>query len=405
MKILVAAGYCLQVNSSANLCHISYINGLLNAGHTVDLLSVSNDNQNVDTSIQLPKVRKHYTYRASLYEQLGNKKRRTVQLAANSNTATNNAPSSPSRLSILLPKLKNFLRSLYGPHETDIIWYYNTVRSFRSAETYDYVISLAFPPVSHKVVDTLLSRGRLHAHKWIQIWEDPWYADVFENHNTSAVKNEERKLLSKSDLIYYVSPLTLMYQKQLFPEYDDRMKWMPLPSYYSSEPIPIEHNTLCLGYFGDYSENVRNLLPFYQVASENSLKVRICGNASKPFASTNTVQVYPRMPLCQLKKYEDETNVLVFLCNLAGGQIPGKLYQYSATNKYILFILDGTEEEQAELHRYFSQFDRYVFCKNHKDSIREAIAEIEHGNLPESYTTPLECFAPEIIVESILEGK
>ena len=45
MKILVVAGYCLQVNSSANLCHISYIKGLVDCGHTVDLLTVSNKNQ------------------------------------------------------------------------------------------------------------------------------------------------------------------------------------------------------------------------------------------------------------------------------------------------------------------------------------------------------------------------
>lgn len=44
MKILVVAGYCLQVNSSANLCHISYIKGLLDGGYTVDLLTVSNKN-------------------------------------------------------------------------------------------------------------------------------------------------------------------------------------------------------------------------------------------------------------------------------------------------------------------------------------------------------------------------
>ena len=74
MKILVVAGYCLQVNSSANLCHISYIKGLLDGGHTVDLLTVSNKNQNIDTGIKIPKVRKLYTYEASLYEQLGARK-------------------------------------------------------------------------------------------------------------------------------------------------------------------------------------------------------------------------------------------------------------------------------------------------------------------------------------------
>ena len=59
MKILVVAGYCLQVNSSANLCHISYIKGLVDCGHTVDLLTVSNKNQNID----LLSMSAHYSLR------------------------------------------------------------------------------------------------------------------------------------------------------------------------------------------------------------------------------------------------------------------------------------------------------------------------------------------------------
>ena len=39
MKILVINGNCIQVNSSANLCHLSYIRGLIDAGHEVTLLS------------------------------------------------------------------------------------------------------------------------------------------------------------------------------------------------------------------------------------------------------------------------------------------------------------------------------------------------------------------------------
>ena len=39
MKIFVINGGCLQVNSSANLCHLAYIHGLIEAGHEVTLLS------------------------------------------------------------------------------------------------------------------------------------------------------------------------------------------------------------------------------------------------------------------------------------------------------------------------------------------------------------------------------
>ena len=74
-----------------------------------------------------------------------------------------------------------------------------------------------------------------------------------------------------------------------------------------------------------------------------------------------------------VKQAEKETDVLVFVCNVKGGQIPGKLYQYSSTKKWILFILDGTEEEMKEIERYYQKYQRYVFCKNNIRDIEKAI--------------------------------
>ena len=69
------------------------------------------------------------------------------------------------------------------------------------------------------------------------------------------------------------------------------------------------------------------------------------------------------------------------MCNLKGGQIPGKIYQYSATNKKILFILDGSESEISVLENYFKKFNRYIFCKNNVVDIEFAIKEIEKSGI------------------------
>ena len=71
--------------------------------------------------------------------------------------------------------------------------------------------------------------------------------------------------------------------------------------------------------------------------------------------------------------------MLVFLCNRRGGQIPGKIYQYSATNRLILFLLDGTAEEQAAIRAYFEPFGRYIFCQNESEAIRNVMRAIEAG--------------------------
>lgn len=399
MKILVIAGYCLQVNSSANLCHLAYINGLIECGHQVDLISVSTKNQRVDPSISPAAVRKTYLYDASLYEQLGNRKKMAAAPAAPSAGGSAAPANGPS----LMSRIKAAVRGLYGVYSTDIIWYHRA-KQFRSKEHYDLVISLAFPPASHKLTDWLLRKGRLKADRWLQIWEDPWYADIYGLAHTPRVKREESSLLARAQKVLYVSPLTLMYQKQAFPEYAHKMDWMPLPSYYQAEQTDVAFDRLTFGYFGDYVSNTRNLQPFYEAAAELGLDTVICGNSDAGLASTDTIRIYPRLPLAELKIHEDRTNALIFLCNLRGGQIPGKIYQYAATNKLVLFILDGTAEEKAALRDYFAPFGRFMFCENDKASIAEAIRKLQTGPVQSALHTPLTRFEPKQIITEIVEG-
>lgn len=400
MKILVVVGYCLQVNSSANLCHISYIKGLLDGGHTVDLLTVSNKNQNIDTGINIPKVRNLYTYDASLYEQLGMRKKMQNSYA----TEVMTSDSVNGYKKSLKAKIKEHIHKFYGTYGTDIVWYFHA-KHWKSKEVYDCVISLAYPPVSHKLVETLLRAKHLLAKRWIQIWEDPWYADIFGLNHNDKVKKEEGRLLTISSRVYYVSPLTLSYQKKAFPEFADKMKWQPLPSYYERKLTLIDFDTLQFGYFGDYSPHIRNLQPFYNVALKMGLKVNICGNSSSKFQSNESVRVFQRMGLKELEVYENQTNILVFLCNLRGGQIPGKIYQYAATNKLVLFILDGTNEEKNILYKYFSTFNRFIFCDNNESSIERTILNLNIKEIKSSYMTPLLNFAPVNIIQNILEEK
>ena len=201
-----------------------------------------------------------------------------------------------------------------------------------------------------------------------------------------------------------MSPLTLENQKRLYPESAEKMYWQPLPFYYRAEATgERDFDRSCFGYFGDYAPAARNLEPFYQAAKKTDIEVNICGNPCNLFPSTEHIHIHPRLPLQQLKPIEDRTNVLVFLCNRKGGQIPGKIYQYSATNKTILFIMDGTEEEQAVLKDYFGKYNRYVFCQNTAEDIARAIALIKDGNLGCVKNRPIEEFNPTVTINNILK--
>ena len=406
MDILVIVGSCLTENSSANLCHCAYIKGLIDAGHTVDLLSMSEKGKNTDASIKLPPVNKHYTYYAmTLYERLSHKSNSSV-VTLNGNTAApvNGNVKKKKRKLINTHKLKAFIRKLYGIHQLDSAWY-RKAKQFRSDKEYDLVVSIAYPNMSHFLARYLIEKKHIHCNRWVQIWEDPWCAEMNFEYNYEKIKKIEGKLLLSPDKIIYVSPLTLKYQKEIFPESASRMDWAPLPSYYASTPTSAQSSNSAnkYGYFGDYDPAFRDLKPFYEAAKSAGITVNICGRPSNFFDSTDKITVYPRLPLDKLRPIENETNVLIFLCNLRGGQIPGKIYQYSATDKKILFILDGTEDEKKVIKEYFSRFNRYYFCENNKESIAKAINSIEKGECDDISNTPLDLFTPEKIARQLLD--
>lgn len=404
MNVLVINGDCIQTNSSANLCHLAYIRGLLAAGHKVTLLSADGRDYRIDPAMKIPEQVVQYTiYGVSIYEKLSLKKKATSApiLAGSDTTIT---PASPHVMHKVINKAKSAVLSLYGVHGI-YATFVRKAQKFKSDENYDYIISISTPVTSHLLTHNLLKAGHIKGEHWIQIWEDPWYSDAYGFNGKEKIRQEEQRLLSFAEKVCYVSPLTLENQKRLYPESVQKMFWQPLPFYYKSEAEsePLAgHNRY--GYFGDYIPAARDLKPFYEAAKETGIEVNICGNPCNLFQSTTQIHIHPRLPLNELKPIEDSTNVLIFLCNRRGGQIPGKIYQYSATNKTILFIMDGTEDEQRVLKEYFGQFNRYVFCQNTQDDISRAIRRIESGDLGAVRNVPLDDFDPVRTITNILEA-
>lgn len=405
MKILVVNADCVFVNTSANLCHLAYLMGLSEAGHQVELLCQDSECREVDPSMTLPENVQCWEYPGiSLYERMSIRKKRYSTDRVKVMTNDSAVGEKTLRLHKIVRFAKRRVLSLYGVHGI----YSTFVRrasAFRGSSEYDYIISLSTPTASHLLAHRLLKSGHVAAKHWIQIWEDPWASDVYGFNKKNKIFQEERHLLALAEKVCYVSPLTLRNQQQLFPESAGKMFWQPLPYYYksaTSERQVINDNTY--GYFGAYYPVARNLRPFYEAAKATGIEVNICGDPANLFLPTPHIHIYSRLSLNELKPFEDSTKVLVFLCNLKGGQIPGKIYQYSATDKTILFIIDGTESEKKLLKEYFGQFNRYIFCQNVTEDIIRAIRCIESGELGDVKNQPLDEFSPVKTVMNILKA-
>ena len=407
MKVLVIMADDILINSSANLCHLAYIRGLVENGHEVDLICAESSAVKDNSMIISKKIRVITYDGVSLYEKLSPSNRASLNDFTLSSGST--VISEPTRFSIkgIVKRVKSHakktVRSVYGVYGFKKSFVKRAFQ-FRSDVIYNCVLSLSYPQTSHLLAYKLIKRKHIKTEKWIQIWEDPWNSDLYSRNDSKRIVNEENKLLSYAELICYVTPLTLKNQQKMYPQNSHKMFWLPLPAYYKNEEKKISsESNVVLGYFGDYFPYSRNLKPFYEAAAEMGLETYICGNPSNLFGETENVKILPRLSLSELKDFEEKANTLVFLCNLGGGQIPGKIYQYSATNKRIIFILDGTEEEQTVIYDYFSKFNRYYFCRNNVTSISEAIKKIIADEDNSIMNKPVEYFEPKNIVKELLE--
>lgn len=407
MKVLYVVGACLRKNTSANMSHNAYVQGLVENGCDVEIL-MADDSWGVhDEHLPTWENIKYYSYPS--VSKVDSLRRRASSVMSSNSDTTNVEQDGKCKLNdthslALKQRVRRFAKSVfYRIFPADPLfplektWLKKATR-FRSEVCYDIVVSNSSPAASHKLVKILLERKQIVCKRWIQIWEDPWYADLYSDKRRT-IFDEEYSMLRKADEIYYVSPLTLKYQKELFPDCASKMKHIPLPylNFSKSEQMPIDECSF--GYFGDYFSKTRNLLPFYEALSETEHPGYIYGDTDLNLKSTEHIQVSGRVTLDVLDEVQAKTCVLVHLCNLRGGQIPGKIYHYSATNKPILFILDGTEEEQDILYDYFSQFNRYYFCKNSRDAILSAMSSICEDNRT---WDALVDFAPKNIIKKLL---
>lgn len=406
MRVLFVVGTCLFKNTSANMSHNSYIQGLIENGCEVDILMKNESWGEEDKSLPRWKTAKYFTYNSiSFSDKLRNllKKHTVVSNITNNGNKNQKFDSKTDNVKmnyrLLLKKI------FYGFFKPDEIYpldkqWLKEARKFRCSTSYDLVISNSSPAASHKLVTKLKKENNICFKRWIQIWEDPWYFDIYGGHSPK-IKEEEHKLLQEASEIYYVSPLTLEYQKKYFPDCADKMACVPLPFLEIENTNNQNNNEISFGYFGDYFSHTRNLKPFYEALKSTGYRGYIFGDSDLNLEQTENIIVSGRVTLDILSQIQEKTKVLVHLCNLEGGQIPGKIYHYSATNKPILFILDGKPDEKKIIMQYFEKFRHYFFCDNNIESILKSMYEIDKQK--EAYMGQIvNEFSPKEVVKTFL---
>lgn len=406
-------GACLDNNTSANMSHNAFVKGLLDNGAELDIIMASDSWGERDDVLKRQEGAKYYVYGSVSAQERMRRFGRRIFRHTDTDSATGQASSSdvsnPDGGISVRSSIRNIVKGVFNQlFKSDPVyplyrtWLRNAVH-FRQKLEYDLVVSNSSPSAGHRLVVDLTDKNRIKYKRWVQIWEDPWYYDLYSQ-KSEKILTEERFLLRRAQEILYVSPLTLKYQKECFADCADKMGVIPLPAYSLPDSVKTKSGELSFGYFGDYYSSVRNIQPFYDALSESKIRGYIYGDSDLKLKSTDEISVSGRVTLDILGEIQDKTSVMVHLSNLRGGQIPGKIYHYSATTKPILFVLDGTEEEQRLIKEYFSKYDRFIFCSNTKEDIIEAMKYISN-NINGLPSNVVKSFYPKEVVSLLLNDR
>lgn len=390
MKVLFISGIPLETNSSATIQNLALIKGFIELGHEIHILTtkINKSDKNYDNSIigEL-KINKYELDLGNIYSTLRNKKENKISYK-------------------ILSLIKKPLRWIYKRYEI-YDGYKTAVANVKKinfdAVEFDLVISASDPKSSHLIAEEFIKLYPYKCKKWVQYWGDPLYLDVTKKcFFRKRLYNEEKRILSKADEIIYVSPMTYDKQIELYKSEKLKMRFIPLA--YMNKKIyekKANSNEISVGYFGYYYSSARNILPLYNSAKSGNYNLKIVGEGDLQLKNTKNVKILPRISYKEVEVLEENTDILVCLCNSKSTQIPGKIYYYAATNKPILVILDGNKQY---LKTYLNQFNRFVFCDNNEEDIITKINEIKNG-LYKHLEEPIDILYCKNIVDFILQNK
>lgn len=341
MKILYICSLFCQKNSSAAIRNMSLVDGLVKNGHQVKVvtLAVNSEEEN--------KLYKEIDCQINL---LGS--------ASKSLSPTNKLGGFTS--SKLFSKLFNFIRPILFFPDT----HNRFIKLIQDEELgqFDVIISSSDTKSSHFAA--LKVKEKFPFKKWVQIWGDPWVADVtLDRLSKFRIKGKEEFLLNKADQVVYISKITMDFMKGLYPKFKNKINYVPR-SYYKKIINPlVKTKNLRFLYTGviSHGRNIEAVFEWFEESfALNSSALDIYGYVSDEmkldFSRYKKVNFQGILNYEDILKEYETTDVLLLLGNKIGStQIPGKLYDYLGTNLPILCVMHSHDEPVSILLKSFKQ--------------------------------------------------
>lgn len=356
MKILFVSTSIPPATDMQTTRNLYLISGLLEKGHSVDILSCG-----------------EYIPSSDLFDAILNRTK-TYRTKVPFVLRWHKFVTTRCKIGILL-KIHNVLINYYAIPDIYAGWGKVAIHYVKKKQLFDYdaIITSSGSYTAHEVGKAW---KEITKKKWIAEYGDPWGLDKFGNINKVYYKLE-KKLMSLCDGFVFTTQATIDAYKK---HYDSSVPYALVPCGYGDiindyEKSP-HSDGLVFTYTGVAYKRDRNLSGFISVVKGSSrIKAMLVGTISEDVKSVcngfNNITLPGRVPYERSLEIIGSSDVLVHIGNYGTMQVPGKTYIYLSSKKPILYIQQQPSDDPTL--QVLLQFKGVIACKNDDDEIEKAI--------------------------------
>jgi glycosyltransferase involved in cell wall biosynthesis len=271
-------------------------------------------------------------------------------------------------------------------------------------DSVDVIVSSSGSYTAH--IAASLLKSNFPKLKWLADYGDPWLLCPTWPGNSWIHKKvnarNERKAMAFADRVIWTTDETTKVYGSAYPDYKDKFVTIPC-GYNPIDTSPIEiadksrEQQFIFSYVGTAYKMTRNIQPVIEsiislnssidISREKDYIFKAVGPVSNKFIENilSHERKYVRFTghvdyLASCLEISNKADVLIFIGNRGGVQIPAKLYQYLSTDIPILFISQSRNDPSARLCSdlagivYVNQNSR----SNMQEQCSELIRNYEH---------------------------
>jgi len=292
----------------------------------------------------------------------------------------------PDKYIFYLKKYKKFIKIAFSKSNYNYVFLGMTPFSFYKLATF---VRKQFPEV--KIIADLSDPYSGNANKSLTFFYKSLLIHRFEQFHLKSV-----------DKVIILNPVIQKFYQKTFPEFLNRFEIIEqgLSRDFTKNRLPkpnLQKNSITLVYAGGFYRNFREPFELYKAinTAKTELRLRLFGNYRKIFHPNHRdKRLIYRGVIKQEELIKEYINadIIVFIDNFFGIQVPGKTLELMGMNKPILFIYEN--EDSPTLH-YIGRYPKLIKVKNEASKILNEINRIPEMTFQENPNLHLNSFTWE----------